>query len=341
MKSSVVKMAVYAGLLLVFSFAAVLAVPSSDKILNVSDTPLSEKKLYFDMAQSVLRVNDNVNTEIFDLPKVYVLPMDQSPAPKPDPSKFTEDSYEDETIRVKCWRERIEYKDKTVTANFADVVIAHPTQLRTAFAGGSYGTSKRTHASKMAEANNAVIAINADFYNCRTEGLIIRQGTLYRKKPFGIDTLFIDAEGDFSVVRDYEARNTEYYKQHEIYQSIVFGPVIVEDGKAVKKLSKFNSIACGPRANNPRTAIGQIGRLHYLICTVDGRSDESIGVTTNQLAVIMADKKCRIAYNLDGGQSSTMIFNNKLYNVVSDGGERTMTDILYFGTSVPESKWNS
>ena len=341
LKNSVGKLAIYGAVLLAFSFAAVFAVPSSDKILSEADKPLSEKKLYYDMAQSVLRVNDNVNTEIFHLPKVYVLPMDQSPAPRPDPSKFTDDTYEDETIKVKCWRERIEFKDKTVTANFADVVIAHPTQLRTAFAGGTYGTSRRTHASKMAAANNAVIAINADFYNCRTEGLIIRQGTLYRKKPFGIDTLFIDSEGDFSVVRDYTAINTGYFKKHEIYQTIVFGPVIVENGKAIKKLEKFNSIACGPRANNPRTAIGQIGHLHYLICTVDGRSDESIGITTNQLAVIMAERKCRIAYNLDGGQSSTMIFNNKLYNVVSDGGERTMTDILYFGTSVPETNWNS
>ena len=202
-------------------------------------------------------------------------------------SGFTEDSYEDDTIKVKCWRERIEFKNKTVTANFADVVIAHPSQLRTAFAGGSYGTSKRTHASKMAEANNAVIAINADFYNCRTDGLIIRQGTLYRKKPFGIDTLFIDSQGDFSIVRDYYAINTEYFVKNEIYQTIVFGPVLVDNGKAIKKLEGFNSITCAPRGYNPRTAIGQIGKLHYLLCTVDGRSDVSIGVTTNELADIM------------------------------------------------------
>lgn len=292
------------------------------------------------MTQSIVRINENVNTEIFDLPKFYTLPLDLSPAPKPDPSRFTDDGYQDDTITVKCRHERIELPDRTVTAHFADVTIAHPTQLRTAFAGGSYGTSKRTYASKMAAANNAVIAVNADFYNCRTDGLIIRQGTVYRKKPFGIDTLFIDANGDFSVVRDFEAINTEYFKKHEIYQTIVFGPMIVKDGKPAKKLKNFNSIACGPRAKNPRTAIGQLGRLHYLICTIDGRSEESSGVTTNELAVIMAQRKCILAYNLDGGQSSTMVFNNKLYNVVSDGGERTMTDILYFATSVPETEWN-
>lgn len=340
MNNSVIKGIVLFLILIVFCFATVFLVPSSDKIMQSSETALSQKKLYMDMAQSVIRMNENVNNEIFDMPKFFTLPLDLSPAPKPDPSKFTEDSYSDDTITVKCWRERIEVNNRTVTANFADVTIVHPTQLRTAFAGGTYGTTKRTHASKMAAANNAVLAVNADFYNCRTEGLIIRQGTVYRKKPFGIDTLFIDSNGDLSVMKDYLAVNTQYYVKHEIYQTVVFGPVIVEDGKAVKKLEKFNSIACGPRAKNPRTAIGQLGRLHYLICAIDGRSEISSGVTTNELAVIMADKKCRIAYNLDGGQSTTMVFNNRLYNVVSDGGERTMTDILYFATSMPESEWN-
>lgn len=98
----------------------------------------------------MLSINDKVNAEVFNLPKVYTLPMDFSTAPKPNPANYTEDTYQDDTISVKCWRERINLSNKTITANFADVTIAHPTQLRTAFAGGSYGTAKRTHASKMA-----------------------------------------------------------------------------------------------------------------------------------------------------------------------------------------------
>lgn len=325
-------------LLILFSAAAIIILPSDSKMTSVTDS-LPSKSLSEDVKKSILGVNSDVNNKIFDLPPVYTLPMDLSPAPKPNPANYTDDTYIDDTISVKCWRERIELSDKTVTANFAEIQIAHPTQLRTAFSGGSYGTTKRTYASKMAETNNAVIAVNADFYNCRTEGLIIRQGTLYRKKPFGVDTLFIDENGDLSVMYDRTAVSTGYFQKKKIYQSIAFGPVLVLDGKAVKKLDTFNSIACGPRTTNPRTAIGQLGKLHYLICTIDGRSEESIGITTNQLAVIMADKKCTIAYNLDGGQSSTMIFNNKLYNVVSDGGERTMSDILYFATAIPESEW--
>lgn len=325
-------------LLCVFSAAAIVVIPSDSKMIS-SDGTLTEKNLSSDVEGAVLHINDNVNSRVFNLPKVYTLPMDLSPAPAPNPAGFTEDSYEDATISVKCWRERIALSEKTVTANFADVTIAHPTQLRMAFAGGKYGTPRRTYASKMAADNNAVIAINADFYNCRTNGLIIRQGTLYRKKCSGFDTLFIDSNGDFTVMNDFYSINSGFLRDNTIYQAINFGPVIVQDGKAVIKLKEFNSVACGPRANNPRTAIGQLGRLHYLICAIDGRSDISIGTTTNELAVIMADKGCRVAYNLDGGQSTTMVFHNELYNIVSDGGERNMSDILYFASAIPESEW--
>lgn len=340
MTGNIIKGVVIFLLLCVISTAAAVVIPSDSKI-QANEGALTEKNLTHDVENAVLNVNNNVNATVFNLPKVYTLPMDLSPAPTPNPAGFTEDSYEDATISVKCWRERIELPEKTVTANFADVTIAHPTQLRMAFAGGSYGTRKRTYASKMAADNNAVIAINADFYNCRTNGLIIRQGTLYRKKCSGFDTLFIDSNGDFTVMNDFYSINSGFLSENTIYQAINFGPVIVQDGQAVKKLKDFNSVACGPRANNPRTAIGQLGKLHYLICAIDGRSDISSGTTTNELAVIMADKGCQVAYNLDGGQSTTMVFHNRLYNVVSDGGERNMSDILYFASAIPESEWNA
>lgn len=326
------------GGLCLLSLAAALIIASPSKMDDHS-VGLDERNLSASVVNAVCSINQNVNAQVFDMPKLYVLPMDLSPAPPPNPDCYHDDSYEDDTLTVKCWHERIPLEGRTVTANFADVTIAHPTQLRMAFAGGTYGTSKRTLASRMAAANNAVLAINADFYNCRTDGLIVRQGKCYRKMCVGIDTLLIDMDGDFHVMLDYEAQYSEMMRKGQVYQAINFGPVIVQDGQPVKKLEAFRSVACGPRANNPRTAIGQLGRLHYLICTVDGRSDSSDGLTTNELGVIMADKGCRIAYNLDGGQSTTMIFHNEVYNVVSDGGERHMSDILYFGSSIPGEDW--
>ncbi len=324
--------------LLVFSVTAAILLSSGGKMQSAEDYLMS-KSLSEDIESSVLSINDNINAEIFDLPKVYTLPVDLSAAPTPNPDNFTDSTYEDETITVKCWRERITISDRTVTANFAEITIAHPTQLRTAFAGGSYGSSARTYASVMAAANNAVVAINADFYNCRTDGIILRQGTLYRSEAFGIDVLLIDSNGDFTVMRDREVLSSGYLEENDIYQCIGFGPVLVENGEALVKGEKSNSIVCGVLAKNPRSAIGQLGTLHYLLCTIDGRSSVSMGVTTNELAEIMAEKGCITAYNLDGGQSSTLVFNNSVYNVVSNGGERKTSDIIYFASAIPESEW--
>ena len=62
----------------------------------------------------------------------------------------------------------------------------------------------------------------------------------------------------------------------------------------------------------------------------------SPGISVANLGKIMADKNCYVAYNLDGGQSSVLYFHDKIFNVVADGGERTMSDILYFATAIPE-----
>ena len=42
------------------------------------------------------------------------------------------------------------------------------------------------------------------------------------------------------------------------------------------------------------------------------------------------------AYNLDGGQSSVLYFHDAVYNHVADGGERTLSDIIYFATALPD-----
>ncbi len=84
------------------------------------------------------------------------------------------------------------------------------------------------------------------------------------------------------------------------------------------------------QGNQPRTGIGLIDTNHWLLVVVDGRSDKSAGVTMSGLARIFADRGASVAYNLDGGGSSTMIFNGALVNdPLGRGKERGTSDILY------------
>ena len=44
------------------------------------------------------------------------------------------------------------------------------------------------------------------------------------------------------------------------------------------------------------------------------------------------------AYALDGGQTASVIVNNRLVNPVDWGEERTMSDIVYFASAIPEGE---
>ena len=85
--------------------------------------------------------------------------------------------------------------------------------------------------------------------------------------------------------------------------------------------------------SNPRTAIGQVSALHYIVIVSDGRTSQSDGLTLYALATLMKDRGCTVAYNLDGGGSSTLWFNGEVINNPTDGrsdGERKVSDIVYF-----------
>ena len=303
-----------------------------------------EKNFSADVAASLAALKSDSLGAVFDLPKVYILPVNEDPAPVANPdgygSEVLEDgtevlTYNDETISVKYWTERL----LDSNCHFAEIKIAHPTQLKTAFAGGKYSSSVRRTPQKIAQQVNAVIAINADYCGYRQKGVIIRQNVLYRNNPCGWDVLFIDSDGNFHIMNDRDIKKSGVLDEYEIINSLEFGPSLIVDGEI--NLINIKS-GCGEYWNeghvSPRTGIGQIGRLHYLFCCVEGRTDYSKGIMTSDMAQIMYDKGCVQAYNLDGGMSTTMIFNGEAMNYPMWGGQRVVSDIIYCGTAIPNEE---
>ena len=328
-------------LVAVFTVAAMIMLPSG---IKRSEITADQKNFFEDLQLQMLTFKSDSVSAIYDLPKIYKLAWNELPAPEPDPagygSETAEDgstvlTYNDETISVRYWTERL-YQS---TAHFAEVTIAHPTQLRTAFAGGEYSDSVKYMPMDIAEGVNAVIAMNGDFYNYRKNGVIIRQNTLYRNTPTGWDLLLIDSEGDFHIMSDWYVESSGILEEYEIVNTLEFGPSLVIDGK-VNLINPGSG--CGPNWNekhfSPRAAIGQIGKLHYLFCVVEGRSDESRGVLTSQMAQIMLDKGCVMAYNLDGGQSATLMLDAKPLNVPLWNNQREVSDIIYCATAIPNEE---
>jgi exopolysaccharide biosynthesis protein len=241
----------------------------------------------------------------------------------------SETSYEDENIKI-----NIETVRKYDT-NFyvADIQLADASYLQTALADNKYGRNIKETTSEMAEANDAIFAINGDYYGFRDSGYVLRNGTVYRDTARNGGTnedLVIDKNGDFSIISE-DQTSLDSLDTDEIWQILSFGPALIKDGEiAVDSSSEVSQ----SRNSNPRTAIGQISALHYVVIVSDGRTSESTGLSLLELAREFADRGCTTAYNLDGGGSSTMYFNGNIINHPTDGrssGERKVSDIVYIG----------
>ena len=224
-----------------------------------------------------------------------------------------------------------QYRVEDTTVYVADVITDDPSALQTALAGDTYGRNVTDATSTIAADNNAVLAINGDFYGARTSGYVIRNGVLYRGTSSGNEDLVIWADGSFSIVDEDEITAQELLDQGAV-QVLSFGPALVEDGQVTVTESDEVGKA---KASNPRTAIGIIEEGHYLFVVSDGRTDESEGLTLKQLADLMESLGAQTAYNLDGGGSSTMVFQGQVVNNPTTGGssikERSVSDIVYVG----------
>ncbi len=263
------------------------------------------------------------------------LPVDGSTGPVPNPAGYvSETAYEDESISVKVESRKIDDS----MYHIAWVDIADASQLRTALAG-PYGTKKTLKPTQMAAQNNAVIAINGDYFQYRSGGYVVRQGEVLRKTPnTKLDLLVIDEAGNFNIFKKSNKKElTAFLKEHTPLNAFTFGPALVMGGEVQ---TIYNSYGFAPQDRAPRVAIGQMGPLQYVLVVVDGRQEGySRGITIKMLAKFMGELGCQEAFNLDGGGSATMVFGGKCYNNISGESERNISDIIYFASAVPESTW--
>lgn len=243
---------------------------------------------------------------------------------------ITENSYIDDNIQISIETDR----ENNTTYYVADIIIKDSSLLKTAFANKIYGRNIKEKTSTIANENNAILAINGDFYGFRNSGYVLRNGVVYRDSlstdEYGED-LVIDSEGNFKIINENETSIKELENNGAI-QVFSFGPALVENGKSVVD---DNDEVGKAMVSNPRTAIGQVGPLHYIMIVSDGRTNESQGFSLKELSNILVDKGCITAYNLDGGGSSTMVFNGEVINNPTTNGksikEREVSDIVYIG----------
>ena len=238
-------------------------------------------------------------------------------------------SYEDENISITI----NEYRYNDTTIYVADVQVSSIEYLSSAFANSTYGKNVKDTTSSIADTVDAILAINGDFYGARNSGYVLRNGVLYRDtaQSSSQEDLVINSDGSFSIVTEGSTSASQLAASGAL-QVYSFGPALIVDGE----ISVDEDDEVGKAmASNPRTAICEIEPLHYLFVVSDGRTDESVGLSLKELAEFLQSLGVETAYNLDGGGSSTMVFNGTVINNPTTGGtnikERSVSDIVYIG----------
>ena len=115
-----------------------------------------------------------------------------------------------------------------------------------------------------------------------------------------------------------------------IANSFVFGPALVIDGEIQEIVNRKVTY-------KQRMAIGQIAPLSYVLVATDGPDQKnSVGLSVPQLAELMHGLGAHTAYNLDGGQSTSMLMGQIKVNGQNPKNMRAVGDILYFTTAIAD-----
>ena len=236
----------------------------------------------------------------------------------------TATEYKDENISIQI--EEYRYNDTDIYV--ADIQVSSIDHLLTAFAEDTYGKNITAKTSEIAESNDAILAINGDFYGSQESGYVLRNGVIYRDNARrNREDLVIDDSGDFYIINEDEVSLDSI---DDAYQVFSFGPALINDYEI--QVDEDDEVGKA-MASNPRTAICQVEENHYLFVVSDGRTDSSLGLSLKELAEFLQTLDVKVAYNLDGGGSSTMYFNGEIINNPTTSGnrvkERSVSDVIY------------
>ena len=180
-----------------------------------------------------------------------------------------------------------------------------------------------------AQKAHAVVAFTGDYigFSSNRKGVMIRDGVTYYDR---------DEIGSMAIMPD---GTLQYYEKGEVTaaallekgvrDSFSFRPLLVQDGKSMLEGQEFTEYTM-------RVALGYSDPYHYI--TLVSLRDRLYQLTHKQSAEIMLRYGAKLAYNLDGGHSTSLAFMGRELSLVSLlGGNhrniRALSDIVVFLTN--------
>lgn len=110
------------------------------------------------------------------------------------------------------------------------------------------------------------------------------------------------------------AYSLQQLQKMQVTEAVSFGPVLVQNGKGLVQ-------GAGGWGYAPRTAIGQTADGTIIFMVTDGRfvhGANDLGASLEDIQNLMLKNGAVVAANLDGGSSTTMVYNGKLVDQPTD-----------------------
>ena len=175
-----------------------------------------------------------------------------------------------------------------------------------------------------------VAAISGDypFWNGRS-GYVIRDGVQYRsnQRSTSSDDLAIYKDGSYETYYESEvSADTIFNKNNGCWQNFSFGPSLINNGQIA--VDEDEEIDGQSRSNNQRTGIAFAGPKHIYFFASKVAGSRSGGKGSAFSLYEMADTflalGCDVAYNLDGGDSTSFYYDGTVYM-----SKRILGDMIY------------
>ena len=194
------------------------------------------------------------------------------------------------------------------------------------------------HSGVLPNLGAAIAAVNGDYWgNAKHTYLAVRNGKILRSSDYilsDICVLYYDGTMETITPQNFNWKELSAKAPYQIWN---FGPALLD--QQGNMITKYNNDSFDHNVvdqRHPRMGIGYYEPGHYCFVAVDGRSDDSDGVRMIQMAEIFYNLGCKVAYNLDGGDSSQAYFNGKMYRVDQEREEerqpqRDLYDIICIG----------
>lgn len=226
--------------------------------------------------------------------------------------------YEDETGKITITKEWY----KNAWCYVAHLEFSDYSRFGTACANGEYGSFETIYDASVRM--GTIFHVNGCYSAPYLNYGVVRSGVVCNNKPCNVPGVYSRNTGKFTSpagVGVSGASLSSLAESGRVTDTFCFGPAMLVGG----------SIKCGDSGGRAqRTFIGTNGKPGDLWVVVsDGRMIDGVspGLTYKECAQFLKSKGCTFGVPLDGGGSSTMVFQGEVLNKATG---RAVVDSVYF-----------